>query len=96
MSMIARGHVIDRAIIASVAGGADLDTVRSRCEDLGERIGLGRDEAARAFSRWSKRSSCAAPTAFVAGRVLRGALAGCLQPPAGAVVAVAAADVVVD
>ena len=56
LSMVARGHVIDQAIVASVAGGADLDTVRSRCEDLGEQIGLGRDEAARAFIRWSKRS----------------------------------------
>jgi len=31
--------------------------VRTRVEDLGEQIGLGRDEAARAFIRWTKRAS---------------------------------------
>ena len=57
LGMIARSHVVDQAIAALVASGLDRDTVRGRVEDLGEQIGLGRDEAARAFIRWSKRSS---------------------------------------
>ena len=57
LGMIARSHVVDQAIAALVASGMDRDTIRSRVEDLGEQIGLGRDEAARAFIRWTKRSS---------------------------------------
>lgn len=57
LGMIARSHVVDQAIAALVASGTDRDSVRTRVEDLGEQIGLGRDEAARAFIRWTKRAS---------------------------------------
>ena len=57
LGMIARSHVVDQAIAALIASGIDRDGVRTRVEDLGEQIGLGRDEAARAFIRWTKRAS---------------------------------------
>ncbi|MCU1393758.1 MAG: hypothetical protein JWM34_2186 [Ilumatobacteraceae bacterium] len=56
LATMARSHVVDQAIAALAAQGVAHDDIRPRIEALGEQIGLGRDEAARAFIRWTKRN----------------------------------------
>lgn len=53
---IAQRYILDEAITALAAAGTDVDDIRDQVEDLGEKIGLGADEAARVVIRWSKRN----------------------------------------
>jgi hypothetical protein len=57
LATMARSHIIDQAIAELVAQGVERESVRAQVEALGEQIGLGRDEAARAFIRWTKREA---------------------------------------
>ena len=56
LTEVAQRHLVAQAIATLDAGGADVDAIRDQVEALGEKIGLGADEAARVVIRWSKRN----------------------------------------